>query len=151
MRDEIDHIMEVMGEAFDPAWGEAWTRRQVSDALVVGNCRALLQDAGGRPRAGTADAAGFVLSRAAADEEELLLIGVRPGCRGRGVGAALMARFIAEAQARGIARLFLEMREGNPAEALYRKFEFEPVGRRKNYYNRGTISGIDAISFALEL
>jgi len=151
MRDEIDHIMEVMGEAFDPAWGEAWTRRQVSDALVVGNCRALLQDAGGRPLAGTADAAGFVLSRAAADEEELLLIGVRPGCRGRGVGAALMARFIAEAQARGIARLFLEMREGNPAEALYRKFEFEPVGRRKNYYNRGTISGIDAISFALEL
>jgi ribosomal-protein-alanine N-acetyltransferase len=43
------------------------------------------------------------------------------------------------------------MRDGNPAEALYRKFGFEPVGRRKNYYNRGTISGIDAISFALEL
>jgi ribosomal-protein-alanine N-acetyltransferase len=151
MRDEIDHIMEVMGEAFDPAYGEAWTRRQVSDALILGNCRSLLMDETLRPPEGETDAAGFVLSRAAADEEELLLIAVRPLLRGRGIGAALIERFIAEAKLRGMARLFLEMRDGNPAEALYRKFGFEPVGRRKNYYNRGTISGIDAISFALEL
>lgn len=151
MRDEIDHIMEVMGEAFDPAYGEAWTRRQVSDALVLGNCRSLVMDETLQPPEGEADAAGFVLSRAAADEEELLLIAVRPQFRGRGIGAALIERFIAEAQLRGISRLFLEMRDGNPAEALYGKFGFEPVGRRKNYYNRGTISGIDAISFALEL
>ena len=150
-RDEIDHIMAVMGEAFDPAYGEAWTRRQVSDALVLGNCRSLLMDETLQPPAGKADAAGFVLSRAAADEEELLLIAVRPRFRERGIGAALIDRFISEAKLRGISRLFLEMRDGNPAETLYRKFGFEPVGRRKNYYNRGTVSGIDAISFAREL
>jgi hypothetical protein len=64
MRDEIDHIMEVMGEAFDPAYGEAWTRRQVSDALILGNCRSLLMDETLQPPNGEADAAGFVLSRA---------------------------------------------------------------------------------------
>ena len=151
VRDEIDHIMEVMEEAFDPAYGEAWTRRQVSDALILGNCRSLLIDEALQPPAGEADAAGFVLSRAAVDEEELLLIAVRMGCRSKGIGSALVERFIAEARMRGITRLFLEMREGNPAEALYRKFGFKPVGRRKNYYNRGAISGIDAISFALQL
>ena len=151
VRDEIDHIMEVMGVAFDPAFGEAWNRRQVSDALILGNCRCLVMDEALIPPAGAADAAGFVLSRTAADEEELLLIAVRPALRGRGIGSALIERFIAEARLRGVTRLFLEMREGNPAEALYRNYGFEPVGRRKNYYNRGAISGIDAISFALEL
>jgi ribosomal-protein-alanine N-acetyltransferase len=150
-RDTIDHIMEVMGEAFDPAFGEAWNRRQVSDALILGNCRCILLDEELQTLAGDADAAGFVLSRAAADEEELLLIAVRPAVRGRGIGAALIGHFIADARLRGVTRLFLEMRDGNPAEALYRKYGFEPVGRRKNYYNRGAISGIDAISFALPL
>jgi ribosomal-protein-alanine N-acetyltransferase len=40
------------------------------------------------------------------------------------------------------------MREGNPAAELYRRHGFEPVGRRPNYYNRGSITGIDAITFA---
>ena len=31
---DIDRIMEVMALAFDPAFGEAWTRRQVVDALM---------------------------------------------------------------------------------------------------------------------
>jgi len=151
IRDTVDHVMEVMGEAFDPAFGEAWNRRQVSDALILGNCRCLVVDTALKPPEGDTDAAGFVLSRQAADEEELLLIAVRPALRGRGIGTALMERFIAEARQRSVARLFLEMREGNPAETLYLKLGFAPVGRRKNYYNRGAISGIDAISFALEL
>ena len=151
IRDTVDHVMEVMGEAFDPAFGEAWNRRQVSDALILGNCRCLMVDTALEPPEGDTDAAGFVLSRQAADEEELLLIAVRPALRGRGIGTALMERFIAEARQRSVARLFLEMREGNPAETLYLKLGFAPVGRRKNYYNRGAISGIDAISFALEL
>ncbi|WEK47481.1 MAG: GNAT family N-acetyltransferase [Candidatus Andeanibacterium colombiense] len=148
-RDEVDHIMEVMETAFDPAYGEAWSRRQVSDAVILGNCRALLLDADGRPRERESDAAGFLLSRATLDEEELLLIAVRPDFRGQGIGGALIERLIAEAKMRGIVRLFLEMREGNPAEFLYRKYGFKPIGRRKNYYNRGSIPGIDAISFAL--
>jgi len=34
--DAIDRIMEVMGNAFAPEYGEAWTRRQVSDSLLLG-------------------------------------------------------------------------------------------------------------------
>lgn len=146
--DDIDRIMAVMEAAFDPAFGEAWNRRQVSDALVLPNTHYLLASAdGGHPREDQ-EAAGFLMSRGAADEEELLLIAVRPEHRGKGVGSALLQRFFAAAEARGASRLFLEMRDGNPAESLYRRTGFEPVGRRRNYY-RGAAGGpLDAITYA---
>jgi [ribosomal protein S18]-alanine N-acetyltransferase len=148
MIDDLDRIMAVMEAAFDPAFGEAWTRQQIEDALLLSNTHYLLAGCNGRAPGDGEDAAGFVLSRGAADEEELLLIAVVPRHRGRGVGAALLERFIAEARARGAQRLFLEMREGNPAEGLYRRHGFESVGRRRAYYRRGTGAPLDAITFA---
>lgn len=148
MTDDLDRIMEVMEAAFDPVYGEAWTRPQVEDALVMPNTHYLLAGPDGRAPGGGRNAAGFVLSRGAADEEELLLIAVDPAHRGRGIGTALLERFFAEARARGAQRLFLEMREGNPAESLYRRHGFASVGRRKAYYRRGTGAPLDAITFA---
>jgi ribosomal-protein-alanine N-acetyltransferase len=151
MTDDLDRIMAVMEVAFDPAFGEAWTRRQVSDALVMPNTHYLLAGADGGPPRDGEPAAGFALSRGAADEEELLLIAVHPAHRARGIGGALLERFFAAARVRGSARLFLEMREGNTAEALYRRHGFESVGRRRHYYRRGSGSPLDAITFAREL
>src|SRR5687768_14127955 len=100
MSDDLDRIMAVMEAAFDPAFGEAWTRRQVGDALVLPNTHYLLAgNDGGAPGEGQ-ETAGFVLSRGAADEEELLLIAVDPRHRGRGIGTALLERFIAAARGR---------------------------------------------------
>jgi ribosomal-protein-alanine N-acetyltransferase len=146
--DDIDRIMAVMEAAFDPAFGEAWNRRQVSDALVLPNTHYLLAGADGSEPRETEPAAGFVMSRGALDEEELLLIAVGPRYRGRGVGTALMERFIAEAEARGATRLFLEMRDGNPADSLYRRAGFEPIGRRRNYYRGAATGPLDAITYA---
>jgi [ribosomal protein S18]-alanine N-acetyltransferase len=151
MTDDIDRIMEVMDAAFDPAFGEAWTRRQLSDSLIMPNTHYLLAAADGRAPRGDEPAAGFALSRGAADEEELLLIAVHPDHRGRGIGGALLERFAAAARGHGARRLFLEMREGNKAESLYRRHGFESAGRRKHYYRRGSASPLDAITFAREL
>ena len=148
MTDDLDRIMAVMEAAFDPAFGEAWTRRQVGDALVLPNTHYLLAGPDGAAPGDSAEAAGFVLLRGVVDEEELLLIAVDPRFRGRGVGTVLMRRFIAAAQARGAVRQFLEMREGNPAERLYRRHGFVTIGRRKAYYRRGTSAPLDAITFA---
>jgi|SRR5690606_17164895 len=148
MMEDLERIMAVMESAFEPAFGEAWTRRQVGDALLLPNTFYLLAAPhGGWPSGGEA-AAGFVLSRGAADEEELLLIGVDPIWRRKGIGGAMLDRFIAEAKARGANRLFLEMREGNSAESLYRRHGFERVGRRRAYYRRGAGVPLDAITFA---
>ncbi|MEO7739954.1 MAG: N-acetyltransferase [Novosphingobium sp.] len=139
-----------MGAAFDPTFGEAWNRRQVEDALLLGNCHYLMiAEHGEKPLPGE-PAAGFCLSRHGYEEEELLLFAVDPKYRRRGLGAALLARFAACAQERGADRLLLEMRENNPAEHLYRQFGFVPVGRRTGYYRSSSGARLDALTFACE-
>lgn len=150
MTDDLDRIMAIMDAAFDPAFGEAWSRRQIGDALIVPGTHYLLADAGGGVPRDDDPAVGFTLSRGAVDEEELLLIAVHPDHRRRGVGSRLLSRLIEESRKRGVARMFLEMREGNPAEALYRQYGFDSVGRRRHYYRRGNGTPLDAITFALQ-
>ncbi|WP_423140670.1 GNAT family N-acetyltransferase [Parablastomonas sp. CN1-191] len=151
MSDDIDKLMAVMTAAFDPAYGEAWTRRQIEDALLLGSCDYALVGADGASPQGEALAAGFFLSRHAADECELLLLAVDPAQRRRGLGDALMHRFAAQARERGAKRLLLEMRAGNPAEALYHRHGFVHVGTRPAYYRGGEGSRIDARTYAREL
>ena len=142
MSDDLDRIMEVMETAFDPAWGEAWTRRQVSDSLAFPHTHYRLMPDCDEP------AAGFTLVRAAPGEEELLLIAVRPECRGQGLGQQLLEAVLADARGRGAERVFLEMRYNNPAARLYQAAGFEPIGRRREYYRLSDGRKIDAITFA---
>lgn len=148
---ELDAIMRIMDSAFDPQWGEAWTRNQVSSALLMSNTHATLMAADGAEPADPSAAMGFALVRAAPGEEEILLIAVDPAARRRGLGARLIAVLAANAQQRDAERLFLEMRENNPARTLYEAQGFTPIGRRKNYYSLSDGARMDAITFALEL
>src|SRR3546814_2861341 len=80
----VDQIMAVMEAAFEPHWGEKWSRGQIADSLLIPGTDAIVIDGEGSDitdRQGTA--AGFVLSRHAAGEEELLLIAVHPQHRRR--------------------------------------------------------------------
>ncbi len=146
MMDPVDGIMQVMQEAFDPAYGEAWTRAQVSDALVLPSTHYRLSVAADDGADGGV-VRGFTLSRHAADEEELLLIAVRPQYRARGIGRELLQALCADAKRRGVRHLFLEMREGNQAETLYQSLGFTCVGRRKDYYRSGNTGPFDALTF----
>ncbi len=148
--DDIDRIMAVMRAAFDPAFGEAWTRRQVEDALLIGTCHCGLICPDGTKANDSGSAAGFFLSRTGVDEEELLLLAVDPAFRRCGLGARLLTQFAAAARARGATRLLLEMRRGNPAEALYVRFGFIPIGERRNYYRTPDGLLIDAVTMACD-
>lgn len=145
----VDGIMAIMEKAFDPAYGEAWNRQQVADALALPSTHALLINRAGKPfdTANGHAPAGFVLTRHGADEEELLLIAVDPQFRGRGLGKALIAQMFDAARKRSVSRIFLEMRRGNPAEQLYLKSGFQPIGQRPNYYRLSDGSRVDAITF----
>lgn len=150
-QDDVDRLMTVMAGAFDPYWREAWTRRQVEDALVLGNCHYSLINPAADP-AGPDDAAvGFWFSRGGYEEEELLLLAVLPEHRGKGLGSSLIAQLAQSARARGAKRLLLEMRDGNPAESLYRAAGFEQIGRRPRYYSTIDGTSIDAKTFAKAL
>lgn len=149
----VDQIMAVMEKAFDPAFGEAWNRNQVADAVALPNTHALVINPLGTPIETTslAQPAGFVMSRHAADEEELLLIAIAPEFRRAGLGKALIQRLFDAARGRGTRTVFLEMRRGNPAEYLYRTIGFEPIGKRPNYYRLADGTRADAITFACQL
>ena len=148
---DIDRIMDIMIAAFDPAFGEAWNRRQVEDALSIGNCRYGLVDNDGRQPVPGSQAAGFFLSRSGFGEEELLLFAVSPEYRRQGLGRVLLNLLMNTARANGTTRLLLEMRRGNPAEALYRAYGFQPIGVRPNYYRKNDGERIDAITFSARI
>ena len=151
MMDQVDHIMSVMETAFDPQWGERWTRRQVTDALTMPNTQAIIIDHNGDQAIADFEGrcAGFLLTRFAVDEEELLLIAVHPDFRGAGLGRKLIDILKEHALNRGTTKIFLEMRSNNPAEHLYRAMGFEPIGRRKDYYRTENGERLDAITFGL--
>lgn len=149
--DDLDRIIAVMHAAFDPAYGEAWTRRQVEDAVLIGNCHYGLIGVDGQVPPPGDEAAGFFLSRAGVEEEELLLLGVSPEYRRRGLALQLLQRFQCEAISRGATRLLLEMRRGNPAEVLYRRYGFLQIGGRPKYYRMSNGERLDAITFALDM
>lgn len=151
MIDDVDRIMAIMAAAFDPEYGEAWNRGQIESALIFGNCHVILISPQGLLPTDDEAAAGFILSRTALDEEELLLFAVAPEFRGRGLGGKMLERLFKNCRGRGVTDIHLEMRRGNPAENLYRTYGFAPVGQRPNYYRTSSGLSIDAITFRLSL
>ena len=92
--------------------------------------------------------AGFLIARKAADEAELLTLGVAPAYRRQGLARALLAVLVQELRRTGGKRLFLEVEDGNDAAlGLYRSFGAEVAGRRPCYYEHGA----DAAIFCLAL
>jgi len=143
--DDLDAVMKVMATAFDPGFGEGWTRSQCAGILPLsGVVLMLAEDEGGEVH-------GFSLLRSVADEAELLLLAVAPNAQRRGVGAALLDHFIDQGRRAGIRRLHLEVRDGNPAVAMYQAFGFKAEGRRPKYYSGEDGSQHDAITMARPL
>lgn len=141
---DVAAVDRLMADAFDPSYGEAWTRNQCTGVLAMPGVSLLLAELDDEP-------AGFTLTRRIIDETELLLLAVARLHRGHGVGGALLRAVIAEARGRDCAKLHLEVRAGNPAARLYADHGFEKVGERRGYY-KGTSGELhDAHSYRLML
>ena len=101
----------------------------------------------------TGDARSFALVRVVADEAELLTLATDPRYRRRGLAAAVMSDWMAEARRRGAARAWLEVAADNDAAlALYAGAGFCVLGRRSGYYpRRGGRPAVDALTMACDL
>ncbi len=107
-----------------------------------------LHEGGGRHSAPL----GFLLGRALAGEAEVLTLAVCPEAQGQGLGSALMARFLAEAAARGAARAFLEVAADNDvARRLYARHGFVEAGLRRGYFALMGGGAVDGIVMARDL
>jgi [ribosomal protein S18]-alanine N-acetyltransferase len=113
--------------SFQRGWGEEEVFRLLIEKNVVAH-RAMI----GRAMA------GFILSRLAAGEAEILSIAVAPKHRGRGLARPLLDLNLRRLAGLGARTVFLEVDEHNaPARALYRRAGFSDVGRRQSYYQSG--------------
>lgn len=141
---DLSAIEGIMRRAFDPRFGEAWTRGQCLGILAMPGVWLKLAEVNG-------EAAGFALARAGGGEAELMLLASEPRFRRQGVGRALLRSIIADARARGATQVFLEVRAGNDAIAFYEQLGFGKVGERRAYY-RGTGGQLyDAYTYRLAL
>ncbi len=137
----LDDVMQVMEDSFDPSYGEAWTGPQCAGLMPLpGVWLSLARDGEG--------VMGFALGRIVADEAELLLLAVKKSSQGKGAGELLLNRFMHVAETRGAKRLHLEVRDGNHAVKLYTRAGFTAVGRRKNYYTGRDGQIYDALTLA---
>jgi ribosomal-protein-alanine N-acetyltransferase len=141
---DIDAVDALMAQAFDPRFGEAWTRAQCMGVLAMPGVRLLLAYLDDEP-------AGFAMTRTVIDEIELLLLATVPAHRRRGVAATLLRAVVAEAQAEGAAKMHLEVRAGNDAVRLYTGQGFAKVGERRGYYRSRTGHLHDAHTYSRDL
>lgn len=143
---DLAAVMTIMNAAFEPRFGEAWTRSQCAGILPMSGVSLILARDNDDERP-----LGFSLFRTLAGEAELLLLAVAPDRQRRGIGRLLLDQFLERALAAGASRVHLEVREGNPAIEMYRRAGFEAVGRRSNYYRGHDGRQFDAVTFARQL
>jgi ribosomal-protein-alanine N-acetyltransferase len=102
---------------------DAWNAKALEDLLKTPGTSAF------------AASDGFILIRLAGDEAEVLTIAVAPTARRKGKASALLDEAMRDAAGRGAHTMFLEVATSNEAaSALYKRFGFREVGRRKAYY-----------------
>lgn len=81
---------------------------------------------------------GFASISIVLDEAEITNIVVKKSCRGQKLSLILMTILIDYAIKSNCKKIHLEVNENNViARRLYRKFGFDVVGSRKNYYKNG--------------
>ena len=142
---DLDGVMAVMTTAFEAGFGEGWSRSQCAGIMPLsGVILTIARDDRGEVR-------GFALQRTISGESELLLLGVHRSAQRCGIGGRLLDHFVDTSRASGATRLHLEVRDGNPATAMYEGFGFAAEGRRSNYYRGSDGRLFDAVTMVLDL
>jgi len=120
-------IAALHGASFRRGWDEDEVSRLLLDGAVAAHLAIIRRTT-----------VGFIMSRIAADEAEILSVAVAPARRGRGLSRPLLDFHLRSLAGRGVRTVFLEVDEQNqPARRLYRRAGFQEVGRRQDYYQSG--------------
>lgn len=120
-------IAALHAASFRRGWGEDEVSGLLTDSTVVTH-RAMIRRA----------LVGFIMSRVAADEAEILSVAIAPARRGRGLSRPLLDFHLRTLARRAVRTVFLEVDERNaPARRLYARAGFAEVGSRHGYYESG--------------
>jgi ribosomal-protein-alanine N-acetyltransferase len=133
----------VLAAIHAQCFARPWDAQAISQFLDVPGCLVLVA-----AQHTDEPAQGFLIVRTAADEAELITLGVLPAHRRHGIARALLENAANLLREGGTKSLFLEVNEENLAAlSLYRSLGARQVGRRIAYYEEGG----DAAIFSLAL
>lgn len=105
-----------------------WAPRVFFDELAMANRRYLVMES----VTGIVGYGGLLIIE---QDAHITTLAVTPDMRGKRLGVRLMLALVDTALDNDARHLTLEVRVSNvQAQGLYRRFGFDPVGRRKNYY-----------------
>ena len=125
-QNDVPFLAKLEQELFS----DAWTELSLINTLHYRPDTSFVAELDGKP-------AGYLFFMAAADEGELLRIGVSLDHRRQGVGQILMDCMDHYVLENGIYAVWLEVRESNEAaRSLYEKSGFTIQGYRKKYYHK---------------
>ncbi|GER05900.1 hypothetical protein GCM10007972_06610 [Iodidimonas muriae] len=128
--------------SFPPDTGERWGGSELSEVLRMPGVLGLVACRLDEPL-------GYAMVRFAADECELLSLGVLVQARRTGVARSLLAYLLGLCKNRAARQLFLEVREDNEAaRAFYKDHGFKQIGRRPRYYQLADGGFRDAVTMA---
>jgi [ribosomal protein S18]-alanine N-acetyltransferase len=131
-RADLTEIMEIENISFPTPWTEAMILRELETPHSIHR----VAEREGR-------VAGYMISWLTPPEAMIMSIAVRPDWRGQGIGRGLLEDSFRTFVQTRLETVWLEVRTGNlKAQALYQKFGFREVYRRRGYYHD---TGEDAI------
>ncbi|MEQ1695086.1 MAG: ribosomal protein S18-alanine N-acetyltransferase [Hyphomicrobiaceae bacterium] len=140
--DRAAEVARMHAELFNPPWDEPAILKLLEHPAAA----ALLATAGP-----TREPAGFVIAQLAADEAEILSVGVAQKWQRLGLGRRLIEGLIRAARRAEARRLFLEVSVNNVAALrLYESLDFRRVGVRPKYYKTPGQDAVDALILALD-
>jgi tRNA threonylcarbamoyladenosine biosynthesis protein TsaB len=133
IRSVESHEAAILAALHADCFDTPWDAKAFAALMAMPGSSALFALEAGAP-------VGFVLARAAADEAEIIAIGVRPSHRRKGIARRLLRELNIPP------RLFIEVAEGNAAaRAFYDSEGFARAGERRGYYARPDGGREDAI------
>ena len=135
-REHLEAVAAIEADVFSTPW----TKQGFADTLNMENVMFFVAVENG-------NVVGYCGIYLAADEGEITNVAVSSTYRRMGIADMLLKNLLKEATQKGAVRFILEVRCSNrPAIQLYKKFGFEELGIRKNYYD-----GIDGFVMSKKL
>lgn len=137
---DLDAVMAIEAVSFPTPWPRGGYEHELTNNVNAHYAILLGPDD---------EIVGYAGQWLVAGEGHISIMAVAPAWRGRGLGELLLNNLLTEAEEAGAGRVLLEVRTGNrTALSLYRKYNFNVVGRRHRYYRD---TGEDALLMTLEL
>lgn len=129
---DIEQVVKIEEEAFS----SPWSAKSFEESLELAYSSfyvALIDN----------EIAGYIGTYLICDDIDITNIAVKESFRRQGIANKLIESVLAYANEKHAKYINLEVRTSNiPARSLYKKYGFEEIGVRKNFYNKPVEDGI---------